>query len=612
MLPFNFIICSNQIGSGNIGKVYKIKDVINPQNILIAKIYDPSKIQIYENEKNILSKFSEFNNNKKDYLIKLKDEQVILEHSEDFQINSKLLVFDYLIHGKLCDYLYIMPNTNHFKENHLKILCYKLLQGLKKCHENNILHNRIDLKNIMLDNDFNPVIIHFRDALIINNNNFNKDFFALGIVLAKLVTAGKFKTIGLDKKRNKYFIKCNFSNTFQKNIFEESIFWRTLENLYKIQISVEFKKFFEILTKPKNLININDLLNNEWLKDINNNLNEFEDDYKKQMKNIYDKILYSQNIDKYQIDISSILYQTKEIKNNLIEECYTKSKLESFDDEDNKKGRKDSDSSENERKKSPDFKHDYKKVLSIRNKKKKKSPSFEDDYNEGSYKRKKSKESSRFEGLIDYNDIDENIKYFEKEDNIFKIKEYNEKEKFESYDYRKYYAEEDNNKYSYDKDFIYYNENIIIRTIQTEPKGIDFNYIEIDINGNDYYYKKILANYMSNLEINIKEFHYEKKVDINSEFSNINLEFKISFENISFEKEDNLDEKIEYLDDDNNISDLIPLIIKIELFKLEQKGYNNRYYLMINHIQGDMAGFYEYLIIIKMIATKLLNYLSKA
>lgn len=566
MLPFNYIICSNQIGSGNFSRVYKIRNINNPSNLLIAKIYNHTNIQEYEKEKNILSKLSELNNNiKNNYFVKLKKDQVILEHSDDFQINSKLLVFDYLIHGKLCDYLYMIPISNQLKENHLKLLCYKLLQGLQKCHEKNILHNRIDLKNIMLDSEFNPVIIHFRDGLIINNNNFNKDFFALGIVLAKLVTSGKFKAIGFDKKKNKYFIKCNnLSSLSKKNIFEESLFWKNLENLYQLRVSEEFKKFFGTLTKSKNVLNINDLLNNAWLKDVINNLNEQENGYKKEMKKIYDIILDSRKIEKYQIDIDSILSQQKEKNNNLIEECYENKNFEFID-----------------------------------NKKDDSFLSF-------------SQKFCNLEDYKNYNNINENKKILENEkENILKIKEYNDKEKLEICDYKTKYSEDDHNKHSFDKEYINFNENKSIATIKNEPKGIDFNYIEININGNDFFCKEALNKYMTNLEKNIKAFDYEKNIDIKSEFSKINLGFKISFEDITF-KEDNIEQKIEYLDDDINNSDLIPLIMNIELLKFEQEGYNdnNRYYLMINYIQGDMASFYEYLIIIKIIANKLLNYLK--
>ena len=70
------------------------------------------------------------------------------------------------------------------------------MQGLQKCHEKNILHNRIDLKNIMLDSEFNPVIIHFSESNLINDNNFQKDFEGLGLTLAKLMTSGKLKKWG--------------------------------------------------------------------------------------------------------------------------------------------------------------------------------------------------------------------------------------------------------------------------------------------------------------------------------------------------------------------------------------------------------------------------------
>ena len=328
MLPFNYIICSNQIGNGNFGKVFKIKEINPPHNVLIVKIYDQHRQREYENEKNILTIITENNNFINDYIIKLNNTEVILENSDDFPINSNKLIFNYLNHGQLCDYLYIIPNINHLKECHIKLLCYKLLQGIKKCHEKNISHNKIDLKNIMLDNDFNPIIIHFSEASIIYDNNFKNDFFGLGIVLAKLITSGKFRSIGYEKKRNKYFIKFNdLNNQFQKNVLEESIFWKKVEILHNIKISEEFKKFFGILIKSKDILNIDDLLKNEWLKDINNNKDEIEIDLKKQLQKLYDRILEYQNIDKYQIDnISSILNFPMEIETNLIKECLNKKK----------------------------------------------------------------------------------------------------------------------------------------------------------------------------------------------------------------------------------------------------------------------------------------------
>ena len=95
MQAFNYIICSSQIGSGNIGKVYKIKKIEPPYNLKVAKIYEYDNYIQYENEKNILSKFTD--NLQNDYIIKLKNDDVALEHLDNFHNDSKLLIFDYKI-----------------------------------------------------------------------------------------------------------------------------------------------------------------------------------------------------------------------------------------------------------------------------------------------------------------------------------------------------------------------------------------------------------------------------------------------------------------------------------------------------------------------------------
>ena len=157
-------------------------------------------------------------------------------------------------------------------------------------------------------------------------------------------------------------------------------------------------------------------------------------------------------------------------------------------------------------------------------------------------------------------------------------------------------------------EFIYQNREIQI--IQYEPQGIQFNYIEINFKDNDDYdCQNTLNKYMINLEKNIKEFNYEKSINIKTEFLNKYLGFKVIFEEF-IDEEESSEEDLYYLNDDINNKDLIILIMKIELFKLEEKEYtlNNKYYLFFNLIQGDMADFYEYLKIVKIIATSLLNH----
>ena len=510
MLPINYIICSNQMNSGINDKVFKIVEISQPNKLFIIKIFEEMKRKEYEEEKSILSLLKDSSNNpQNNYLIKLKDIEVRLEYSDNYRMNSNLLVFDYLHHGTMCDYLYMMPNINHIKEIYVKLLCYKLLKGLQKCHENNICHNKIDIKNIMFDNDFNPIIIHFSEASLINNKNFNKDFIGLGIVLAKLMTSGKFISYKYDKNKKRFVFIHKLGGTKKKGVLEESQFWEIFEINNNIKISKEFKQFFDILVKSKNALNIDDLLNNEFLKDIINNQEEIETKLKKDFEADYNEIVKSKEQDKQEIDIYSILNLDNTEDNSLV----------------------------NPRKRG----------------------------NKTSFDRIRSLE--------------------EKEGNLYEHKD--------------------------------------LKSIKCEPKGIQFNYIEINIKDNEILYLDALEKLMIDLENNIREFKYEKDIDINIEHDAKNWAFCIAFEEKEIDEEnniedniDNIEEETDAISEDLNDNELIPLVIKIELFELEKdeklthsmNPIDRKYYLMFNYIQGDISDFYEYLKIIKNISIRLLKH----
>ena len=510
MLPINYIICSNQMNSGINDKVFKIVEISQPNKLFIIKIFEEMKRKEYEEEKSILSLLKDSSNNpQNNYLIKLKDIEVRLEYSDNYRMNSNLLVFDYLHHGTMCDYLYMMPNINHIKEIYVKLLCYKLLKGLQKCHENNICHNKIDIKNIMFDNDFNPIIIHFSEASLINNKNFNKDFIGLGIVLAKLMTSGKFISYKYDKNKKRFVFIHKLGGTKKKGVLEESQFWEIFEINNNIKISKEFKQFFDILVKSKNALNIDDLLNNEFLKDIINNQKEIETKLKKDFEADYNEIVKSKEQDKQEIDIYSILNLDNTEDNSLVNPRKRGSKT-SFD-----------------------------RIRSLE----------------------------------------------EKEGNLY--------------------------------------EHKVLKSIKCEPKGIQFNYIEINIKDNEILYLDALEKLMIDLENNIREFKYEKDIDINIEHDSKNWAFCIAFEEKEIDEEnniedniDNIEEETDAISEDLNDNELIPLVIKIELFELEKdeklthsmNPIDRKYYLMFNYIQGDISDFYEYLKIIKNISIRLLKH----
>ena len=511
MLPINYIICSNQMNSGINDKVFKIVEISRPNKIFIIKIFEEMKRKEYEEEKSILSLIKDNSNNpQNDYLIKLKDIDIRLEYNDNYSMHSNLLVFDYLCHGTMCDYLYMMPNLNHIKEIYVKLLCYKLLKGLKKCHEHNICHNKIDIKNIMFDNDFNPIIIHFSEASLINNKNFNKDFIGLGIVLAKLLTSGQFISYKYDKNRKRFVFIHKQGGPNKKGFLEESHFWKIIESNNDIKISKEFRQFFDILVKSKNVLNIDDLLNNDFLKDIINNQKEIETKLKEEFEANYNEILKSKEQDTQELDIYSFLNLENTEDNSLV----------------------------NPRKRG----------------------------NKSSFHRNRSLE--------------------EEEESIYEHKN--------------------------------------LKLIKYEPKGIQFNYVEINIKNNEILYLDALEKLMIDLENNIKEFKYEKDIDINIDHDVKSWAFSVSFEEKENDDEenniedniDNIEEDIDEISDDINDSGLIPLIIKIELCEIENEekvAYSKipicrKYYLMFNYIQGDISDFYEYLKIIKNISISLLKH----
>ena len=315
---FNYKICSEPLGRGINDKIFIIQEVNNPLSLLVAKIYDHNHYFKYFNEQKILNKISETQNSN-NYLLNLKNTEVILEHDENNPDDSNFLIFDYLIHGNLYKYLEMTSISGNIKEKYVKLLCYKILLGLKKCHKEKICHNKIDLANIMLDKDFNPIIIHFGDAKI-DENKFNKDFKGLGILLAKLISSGKYKTIRHNKKRKINMMNKNFLNN-KYLIEDKKNFLKSLE-MQGIIVSEEFKKFFEILVKSESEIIIDDLIKNDWLKEAIDNKIEIEENLKIEFEKIYNLIINSQELDKYNFDLTNTLdlnNQNTNLKNLLVD-----------------------------------------------------------------------------------------------------------------------------------------------------------------------------------------------------------------------------------------------------------------------------------------------------
>ena len=296
MHPQNYEICSNPLGNGKNCEVYKIKEKNHPHSILIAKIYENSRRKYYEKEKRILLKISNSNDIEiNDYLIHIKNINARLEISKQFKADSTLLTFDFLIHGNIQDYISLKSFGKPISEIYIKLLCYKLLLGLKKIHNNNISHNKIDIRNLMFDDNFNPIIIHFGNAIL--SDNHQNDFLGLGLILVGLISSKKIISYKFNKKQNNYIFRFySTNNYFHESSCEESVFWKILESNKNVIISKEFIDFFHLLVIPDKILNIDELFNNIWLKDIKIYHKEIEQNFREEFKNNYFFLSQSQKL----------------------------------------------------------------------------------------------------------------------------------------------------------------------------------------------------------------------------------------------------------------------------------------------------------------------------
>jgi serine/threonine protein kinase len=325
-------ICSYSLGNGTNGQVYKIKKIHPPHSVLIAKIFRKDRSEIFEREKRMLLRISNANDdNINDYLLHIRDANATLDISEEFREGSELLTFDFFMHGNIIDYVSLKNKGRPLCELYAKLICYKLLIGLKKCHENRVSHNKLEIRNIMFDENFNPIIIHFGEAKI--SDNHKKDFIGLGKVLAELLTSRQIISCKLDKNTNKYMLRFypRLNSATKDNFCEESTFWKLLEETSSIKLSKEFIDFFHKLISPDDIVNVDDLLNSEWLKEVIIEQQEIEKILKDEFYNNYYMLKESQelfNNYNHQINLASIIDNDEMgeafSQNNIIGEFVTK------------------------------------------------------------------------------------------------------------------------------------------------------------------------------------------------------------------------------------------------------------------------------------------------
>ena len=126
----------------------------------VLKIKDKEKEQkkenkLFDNEVNILKYLK--NNININYITNLIDSGIgeIKIENKPNSIN-KYLILDYAEKGSLFNYIYFPEGK--LEETFCKRIFYKILRGIQSLHEANICHRDIKLQNILLDNEYNPIM----------------------------------------------------------------------------------------------------------------------------------------------------------------------------------------------------------------------------------------------------------------------------------------------------------------------------------------------------------------------------------------------------------------------------------------------------------------------
>ena len=259
--------------------------VLIHQNIVAQKEKTLFFIRYGANELEIIDENFIKKNIKK---IDSKEDKKYLENFKKYIINKRLEVFP---NGNLNQYIKrIDPKKGYkdefpFKENEAKLLFYKIVNEVKKLHDNDICHLDLNIENIMLDKNFNPILLNFGTAKKYNKNidssdfkineysppelyskdtpldGFKIDIFNLGIVLFFLIFGEPPFTIPLNE--------CKFYEYIKQRKFGE--FWKSKLYEKKLHISEELKNLFinMVSPDPKERFSIDNILNSKLINEIN-------------------------------------------------------------------------------------------------------------------------------------------------------------------------------------------------------------------------------------------------------------------------------------------------------------------------------------------------------
>ena len=323
-------------GSGGCGQVFVAKnlnEIINPKayilkslrgnmlkvnNIRHLQIEIDALIKLNENPRcryiPFLYDYDKYNFRVKKTDKNFEENNIIINEENKKEILKKsrpYYVIDYYSKGNLC---YYIKHADGFPEKYARVIFKKILEAIKFCHDRKICHLDIKPENIMIDKDYEPIIIDFGLSEIFKDENgqiklFKKlkgtkkytppemwenqecngakcDIFSLGVLLFNLVT-NKFPFVKNSKINDVYYSKIH---QVTNGNYEE--YWEIMESQVKVNLSDKLKQLFiRMVAYYNRLDNIDAVLNSDWMNEFNN-LSEkeqtnLEQDVKNKFKEIY-------------------------------------------------------------------------------------------------------------------------------------------------------------------------------------------------------------------------------------------------------------------------------------------------------------------------------------
>ena len=202
------------------------------------------------------------------------------------QVNKPYIVYENITSNfSLYDYI----KDQKFTEIQAKLIFKKILEGVRFMHNANICHRHLNLNAILLDENHNPKISDFYSSCInkynldeccgfaaykapevISNKPYDgilADIFCLGQILFNLVN--HINGFGCASSKDHYY-KLIILKKYDQ-------YWNILGRAYGVVLSQEFKNLFikMVDVNPDERPTIEEILNDEWMKEINH-LNEEE------------------------------------------------------------------------------------------------------------------------------------------------------------------------------------------------------------------------------------------------------------------------------------------------------------------------------------------------